>query len=174
MRKFIFLILMIDSLLVLSQEQTAEKTKKNMQFYVTANQLERGFLTLESNFRFFKSENFSSYPVLGLSAGYNPWQEDLIFELKGYRNIFIFSGGASLSYIDPISTAEKSSWGIKPQLGIDLYVLKFYYGYYFSLSNRPQYLHYHNLSLSFFLFGRDEFHQWKEKSRWYSLGYLFE
>ena len=165
-------------LLLVGTKTTAQvvidgKRKKDIPFFLEYNQLERGFLSVEADCRFRYGEVFPSFRNFGFAAGYNPWQNALLLEQKSYFNFVFFSVGMSLSYIDPLGTGAPSSAGIKPQIGLDFYALRFYYGYYFTVMNRPSYLNYHNITLSVFLFGKDEFYTWREKGKWYSWPSVF-
>lgn len=146
---------------------------KDMPFFLEYNQMERGFLSIEADCRYFYGEGYPAFRIAGLSAGYNFWHNDWILEQKIYMNFIFLSGGLCLSYIDQLDDSEKSAFGIKPQIGLDIYAFKFYYGYQFTLGNRPEYLNYHNLTLSYFLFARDDFYKWRDKSRWYSWSSIY-
>jgi hypothetical protein len=123
--------------------------KKDIPFFIEYNQMQEGFFSLEGDCRFMYGDIFPSFHNFGLAAGYNPWHNDLIVEQKTYFNFVFFSTGVSLSYIDQLSNNEESCFGIKPQIGLDFYALRMYYGYQFIIGNRPEYLNYHNISLSF-------------------------
>lgn len=176
MNRFFLLILLFPiSTGLFSQNLKDGFRKKDVPFFLEYNQMERGFLSIEADCRFhYGDENgYPSFRIGALSAGYNFWHNDWILEQKTYFNFFLLSAGLCLSYIDQLDNAERSAFGIKPQLGFDLYALKFYYGYQFTFGNRPEYLNYHNLTLSYFIFAKDDFYRRRDRSRWYSWGSIY-
>lgn len=158
----------VNSTLLFSQNLIDNHRKKDVCVFLEYNQFDRGFLSVEADCRYYYGDGFPAFRIFGFSSGYNFWHNDWIFEQKSYFNFLFLSAGLSLSVVDQLGNSERAMVGIKPQIGFDIYVYKFYYGYQFAFGNRPEYLNYHNFTFSFFMFARNEFYKWNDKVKWYS------
>jgi hypothetical protein len=113
------------------------KREKKMEFNLSYNQFDKGFIGGTFSFYHFAPYSYLGYNDHSLSFGYSPWRESYIMEMNHrYSFVFIFSFGLGGGRCQDFN--NDGVWYLKPEIGFNFNYFKIYCAY--SFTTNPEYL----------------------------------